>query len=104
MVEPLTRMLFVETLAREPPPPVRPAPLFDIEVDAGGGDIGEAVPQDPLDQSDHVADVIGRAAEQGRLRQLDIEPRAITFELRNIEIRDLARALDLCARGLLDFV
>ena len=49
-------------------------------------------------------DVVGRAAEQRRRGQPDIEFVAVALELRDIEIRDFARRLALGARGLFDLV
>src|SRR5260370_21978150 len=104
MLETLTRMLLVEALARESSDPALPAPLLDVEVDARRRHVRVAVLDDAPDERDHLADMVSRARQPRRLWQLNIEPRAVAFELRDIEFRDFLRRLALRARGFLDLV
>src|SRR5216683_427716 len=104
MFKPLTRMLLVETLTRESSDPAPPAPLLDVEVDARRRHVRVAVLDDAPDERDHLADMVSRARQPRRLWQLNIEPRAVAFELRDIEFRDFLRRLALGPRGFLDLV
>src|SRR5579864_3634894 len=104
MFEPLSRMLLVEALTRESSSAIRAAPLLDVEVYTRRRHVRVAVLDDAPDERDHLSYMVGRARQPRRLRQLDIEPRAVAFKLRDIKIRDFMRRLALSPRGFLDLV